>query len=542
MNIFALIRRESQSSFSLLLLAVITSGVANALLLAAIHQLLSNYGQNRIIILWLAIFIGCVLIFYYAKRYLLHRSTILMEKVVSDLRKRISDKVRKSELRVIEDVGSADIYARITQDANLISQSAAFIINALQSAIMIVACMFYLAYLSPIAFLLIAISISLSFIYYMRRQQKIRGDIQAMFEKETEFFGSLEEIISGIKELKLHHKKNVQVFSAFETLAEEAQAIKTRTGFHYVYNMTFSQMFFYMLIGATALLMPFLTEDTVTSYAIVTALLFIIGPIETIVSSVQVFTKANMAAKNIHHLEETLTNFNTVLWPENPLKVRPLRFQSIIRYEDLTFTYTENVGESSFNVGPMDFEVRKGEILMLVGGNGSGKSTLLKIISGLYLPDSGRITVDDQMVGDKNYATYRELFSAVFTDFHLFRKLYGTDRVSPTPIDQYLKMFGIDHKTTFASGQFTQLNLSTGQRKRLALIASILDDKPIFVFDEVASDQDPAFRKFFYEEFIQDLRAQDKTIILVSHDDRYFHVADRVIKMEYGQMVAEVMQ
>ncbi len=265
MNIFALIRRESQSSFSLLILAVITSGIANALLLAAIHQLLNNYGQNRIVILWLAIFISCVLIFYYAKRYLLHRSTILVEKVVSELRKRISDKVRKSELRVIENVGSPDIYARITQDANLISQSAAFIINALQSAIMIVACMLYLAYLSPTAFLLIAISISLSFIYYMRRQKKIRGDIQAMFEKETEFFGSLAEIISGIKELKLHHRKNVQAFSAFETLAEEAQAIKTRTGFHYVYNMTFSQLFFYMLIGATALLMPFLTEDTVTS-------------------------------------------------------------------------------------------------------------------------------------------------------------------------------------------------------------------------------------------------------------------------------------
>ncbi len=193
-------------------------------------------------------------------------------------------------------------------------------------------------------------------------------------------------------------------------------------------------------------------------------------------SSVQVFTKANMAAKNIHQLEETLTNSNSVLWPEDPLKVLPLGFKDMIRCEDLTFTYTENAGESSFNVGPMEFEVRKGEILMLVGGNGSGKSTLLKIISGLYLPDSGRITVDDQMVGDKNYATYRELFSAVFTDFHLFRKLYGTDRVSRTRIDQYLKMFGIDHKTAFASGRFTQLNLSTGQRKRLALIVSILDD------------------------------------------------------------------
>lgn len=78
--------------------------------------------------------------------------------------------------------------------------------------------------------------------------------------------------------------------------------------------------------------------------------------------------------------------------------------------------------------------------------------------------------------------------------------------------------------------------MSTGQKKRLAYIASVLEDKQIYVFDEWAADQDPEFRKYFYEVLLQDLKQKGKTIIAVSHDDRYFSAADKVIKLEYGSI------
>jgi len=138
-----------------------------------------------------------------------------------------------------------------------------------------------------------------------------------------------------------------------------------------------------------------------------------------------------------------------------------------------------------------------------------------------------------------NYKHYRNLFSVIFTDFHLFDRLYGLKTVDEDDLDDLLVKMELASKTAYSEGKFTNINLSTGQKKRLAMIISYLEDKPIFMFDEVAADQDPVFRKYFYEVFLQNLKAKGKTIIAVSHDDRYFNMADRVLKMEFGKFVSK---
>jgi len=190
-----------------------------------------------------------------------------------------------------------------------------------------------------------------------------------------------------------------------------------------------------------------------------------------------------------------------------------------------------------FSVGPLDMTLNQGEMLFIVGGNGSSKSTLLKLLTGLYYPATGFLSVDDDEIDQSHYHNYRELFSIIFTDFHLFDKLYGLHQIDEQLLKSLLHSMQLDKKTHYLDGQFTNLNLSTGQKKRLAFITAILEDKPIYVFDELAADQDPAFRQYFYEVVLQELKQQGKTIIAVTHDDKYFHVADRVLKMEYGQIV-----
>ena len=90
---------------------------------------------------------------------------------------------------------------------------------------------------------------------------------------------------------------------------------------------------------------------------------------------------------------------------------------------------------------------------------------------------------------------------------------------------------------SYADGRFSTLDLSTGQRKRLAMVAALLDDKPIYIFDEWAADQDPGFRRYFYEGLLGELKARGKTVLAVTHDDRYFGVADRVVKRGEGGVV-----
>lgn len=175
--------------------------------------------------------------------------------------------------------------------------------------------------------------------------------------------------------------------------------------------------------------------------------------------------------------------------------------------------------------------------MFIVGGNGSGKSTLLKLLVGLYYPLSGSIYINDKLLESDDYIHYRELYSTIFTDFHLFERLYGIEDVDYRRVDELLKTMGLSKKTTFKNNGFSNTDLSTGQKKRLAYIASVLEDKQIYIFDEWAADQDPEFRQYFYEILLKDLKSKGKTVIAVSHDDRYFFAADKIIKIEYGRII-----
>jgi putative ATP-binding cassette transporter len=181
---------------------------------------------------------------------------------------------------------------------------------------------------------------------------------------------------------------------------------------------------------------------------------------------------------------------------------------------------------------------RSGEIVFITGGNGSGKTTLMKLLAALYRPDSGHIVLGDIALSPATEAWIRDQISIIFSDFHLFRRLYGLGTQDPERVAALLREMQIDQKTAIQGDSFTTINLSTGQRKRLALIVTILEDKPVVIFDEWAADQDPSFRRKFYEEILPGLKAKGKIVICVTHDDRYFDVADRRLKMEFGRMVA----
>ena len=208
----------------------------------------------------------------------------------------------------------------------------------------------------------------------------------------------------------------------------------------------------------------------------------------------------------------------------------------LIEAKDIAFRYVAQGSDEAFHIGPVSLAARAGEILFIVGGNGSGKSTLLKVLTGLYPPGSGSLLVDGIRVGGNNVQAYREMISTVFSDFHLFKEVYGLGDLDDDTVGRLIRSMQLDGKTGFSEGHFTKLSLSTGQRKRLALIVTLLEDRPIYAFDEWAADQDPEFRRFFYEELIQDLKRRGKTVLVVTHDDRYFRCADRVATMEYGAL------
>jgi putative ATP-binding cassette transporter len=206
----------------------------------------------------------------------------------------------------------------------------------------------------------------------------------------------------------------------------------------------------------------------------------------------------------------------------------------------VTHSYHQENDDSHFMVGPVNLAFRPGEIVFLVGGNGCGKSTLAKIIAGLYPPEAGGIRVDGRPVTDANRDDYRQLFSAVFSDFYLFDSLLGLNGANLDEQAQlYLRQLHLDRKVKILGQKLSTISLSQGQRKRLALLTAYLENRPFYLFDEWASDQDPEFKNIFYKQLLPDLKARGKAVLVITHDDNYFSCADRIIKLDYGQVLYE---
>jgi putative ATP-binding cassette transporter len=298
-------------------------------------------------------------------------------------------------------------------------------------------------------------------------------------------------------------------------------------------------MFFVLLLGAVAFVLPVLaTSFTGSATKIVAAILFFFGPLTNVVTLIPMLSQVNVTVDNLQRLEAALDLGLEKFKEDETAPLVDLSSFATIRFEGVCFAYKDPEGNNTFQVGPIDGEIRRGEVLFLIGGNGSGKTTFLKLFTALYRPTEGIIRIDDVQIAPTNIQSYRNLFSAIFSDFYLFEKLHGLSTVDPERVSALLRLMEIADKTAFSGGRFTNTNLSTGQRKRLALVVSYLEDKPIYVFDEVAADQDPQFRRYFYESLLPEMKSTGKTVVVVSHDDRYFHAGDRVLQMDYGKLVA----
>jgi putative ATP-binding cassette transporter len=364
--------------------------------------------------------------------------------------------------------------------------------------------------------------------------------MQAAKSKEVEFLNYTTDAIEGFKEIKINAQRNRDLRSDLERASAEITDLRVKTANLSTGNTILAQSTFYVLIAAVVFILPQLIPTySLVIIEITTAILFIIGPLRLIIGLVPYFVMCDEATRAIVSLERALddthANGAAPAAPPAPDVSRPAQFSSLA-LDEVAFAYRHHDAEA-FSIGPLSFSIAAGDIVFVIGGNGSGKSTLLKVLAGLYQPDSGAILLDGVPVARENLQSYRERFAAIFADFHLFQRLYGLFGTDPQTAATLLAEMQLSDKVQMAGDRWSTLDLSTGQRKRLALVVSLLDARPVLVFDELAADQDPDFRRFLYEELLPRLKADGRTIIAATHDDRYFHVADKVVKMEHGKVV-----
>ena len=539
MEFLRFLQRESGSTSRRVAFVTLLGGLASGLMVTVILAAAGKAAQPdetlRSLLLFSVTLGGTIA----AKRYSLRYSGRLTEGIVERLRMRVVDKIRRSELQFFERTGAAQFMTLLTKEAQTISTTAAMAINASAAAVMLLVSFLFIAYLSVPAFVLTLCAMAIAVLAYRWSLKLADPQLRQALEMEISFFGLVEQVLDGFKELKVGSGKSRDLFANYlEPLAARVTALKIKTNDNFVNTTLITHSAFYGLIAIIIFLLPTIFgAEAAVVIKISAVILFIFGPLAEVVGVVPYIAKANSSIQAIEALERQLDDElkhlpkvsfsdDPVAWPIHTIEVR-----------DLVYSYTNADGTPGYTVGPLNLSVREGETLFIMGGNGSGKSTLLKLLTGLYRPASGELRVNGQSLLPVQYHRYRNQFSIVFTDFHLFDRLYGLTRVNDESLATLLHDMELDLKTHYEEGRFSTLNLSTGQRKRLALIVALLDDKAILVFDEWAADQDPVFRKRFYEEILPDLKRRGKTVIAATHDDRYFSVADRVLKMECGRFV-----
>jgi len=537
MKFIEFINKDSDAPKRKILFMALLSGVANGALLGVINAGAENVSNQTVEARYFLLYITALVAYVYTQKYALTQATIALEVAIRKVRVRIANKLRHTELLFIENTGRGEIYTSLTQDSNIISQTALYLISAGQSTIVLIFSLLYMAVLSSLSFWISVIVISLTLYWYFATHKKVSDTLQTATQKESQFFNTFNHILEGFKEIKINHLKNDDLFHQIEHISNETEQLKIKVGLQSVNLLMVSRVGIFSLLAVLVFIMPLLVSTQMeVIFEMTAATLFIIGPINIIILTLPMLARTNVALTNLYDLENEL---DTIIAGNHQGKFSttpPDEFQKIC-FSEVTFQYTDKQAKTLFSLGPINLTIKPGELLFILGGNGSGKSTLLKLLVGLYYPFGGCLYLDDDEIDQTNYQSYRELFSIIFTDFHLFDRLYGLRDIDEGRLKSLLRLMELDKKTKYIDGQFTHLDLSTGQKKRLAFISSILENKSIYIFDELVADQDPHFRQYFYEVLLQDLKKQGKTIVAVTHDDKYFHTADHILKMEYGQLV-----
>lgn len=537
MPLTELLLADSRTSLQRLGLMALLAGAASTAALAVVSAAAQSVDSPDGQALYVGLFGLALLVYLLSQKYVLVTTTDEVERIVDTRRRGLIRKLARCELLGVEQIGHGPIFTAINSDAQVIAQSAGGLVLAVQALILMFWMAVYLATLSLPTLALVVLVLLLAARIYQRKIADARGELRLAHEQVSALHEVVEALLGGFKEVKLSSRRAAE-------LLEDAMLVSGRTAWYraraqraLAANFIFSQVAIFLLLGALVFLLPALSatfSDTIVKS--LAAVLFLVGPISGVVSAMPQITVANNAAESLLRLDRLLDQHQErEVQAHAVAKEAPQPFRTI---ELRGITFTRGEGDERFTVGPIDLVLHAGETLFITGGNGSGKTTFIKLLTGLYPADAGEILVDGKPVTAADKQRYRDLFGAVFSDFHLFRRLYGTDEPDPARAATLLQEMEIADKSHLAGREFSTVDLSTGQRKRLALVAAQLEDRPILVLDEWAADQDPHFRAKFYQQLLPRLRAEGRTVIAITHDDKYFPHADRRIHMEDGRIAA----
>ncbi|MFB1116014.1 multidrug ABC transporter permease/ATP-binding protein [Dickeya dadantii] len=453
--------------------------------------------------------------------------TVLGHHFVCRLRGQLIKRILDTGLERLRQIGPAQLQASLASDIRTITMAFVRLPELVQGIILTFGCAAYLAWLSPRMMLVTALWVALTIWGGYWLVSRVYRHFSRVREEENRLHEDYQRVIDGCKELSLNRDRARQLYEQdFQRHADDYRHHIIRADTYHLSAINWSNIMMLGAIGAVFFMansLGWADNAVAATYSLI--LLFLRTPLLQAVGAFPTLVSAQVAFDKLRQLRlvDYQAGFSSA--------PAPGQWQTLT-LRDVCFRYDDG----GFEVGPINLTLRRGELVFLIGGNGSGKSTLAMLLTGLYTPVSGELTLDDRPVPLEQYQT---LFSAVFTDFHLFDRLMGPQGGAPDAslVSDWLDRLNMRQKLHITEQRILNLSLSQGQRKRVALLLAVAEQRDILLLDEWAADQDPQFRRVFYQVLLPQLRAEGKTVIAISHDDHYFEQADRLLEMRAGALV-----
>lgn len=521
----------------LLLVSVVAgglSGIGTVWLLSIVNQALnSETGMAPGLLLALIGLCGATLLTHAASDI---ATNLAGQRAVAAIRIWLGQRILGAPVDALERYRSHRILPVLTHDVDMISDVAFIAAPLAISLIIALGCFAYLAWLSlPLCLMVLAVLGLGCAVQYVARSRGMAG-FEASRNGEDDLHKAYRTISEGAKELKINRLRRERLFARdIKATADRIRAINVKAINIFVAANAFGSALFFVAIALALAWRSFFPVEPQALSGFVLVLLFLRGPVDQIMNTLPVIGRAQVAFRRIADLSAHFTSAEPdVLDGPAAAPPAPPRIESL-RLEGVAYAFPGDGNAPGFQLGPVDLAFEAGRLTFVVGDNGSGKTTLIKLLLGLYAPQQGRVLVDGRAVTADTRDDYRQLFSAVLSDFHLFDEVVARTEPDAGRMAAYLDRLELAGKVSVRDGHFSTTDLSTGQRKRLALLHAWAEDRPVIVFDEWAADQDPTFRQLFYDVLLPELKTSGKVIIVVSHDERYFGTADHLVRLSRGR-------
>ena len=518
----------------------VIAGILGSVLVIWLAQLLSHGASvswGQIVFAGMAV-VGSTGLDYYAKR----RLTMLSSALVAQIRLRLLRLILCLPYERYEQIGVARLDGLVTAEIHTLNQATMLTPVLIIGAVKVIGGVLYFLYLSPSVAGILALVATLIVVGYQSMQYSAYGALRRWLQLRSNSFVAIHNLVTGVRDLSMNVRRRWHYFDGvLRPEMDVAQIEWMRSRFGYQAANTFMQSSQIMIAIAllVAMALGVLEPARVASYAVV--IFYMSTSAQAIVAAIPGLSEARAVLQRMQEFGLDSATAGEQLVESVPALVSSAPFT--IRMQDTGYRYPGST-EEVFALGPVDLTFRSGELVFVIGGNGSGKTTLIKLLTGLYPPSNGCITVNEHVVDDASRESFRQMFSVIFSESFLLQSIRGYVAAFDTAATfdertlELLQKLHLQNKVFIRDGVLSSIDLSTGQRKRLALLGAYLEDRPIYVFDEWAASQDPEFREFFYRELLPELRARGKLVIVISHDDTYFDVADRVLRLDFGQIVS----